>query len=214
MADTPAPAPEAPAEGAQPSQEPATQGQPQDSKSFNITELPKEAWEQIYKSDRFKQLNEKAKQAETLLKEKAEAERAALEQNGEWQKLAEAAKSEVETIKQSTIAAEIKAFAAKAGAVDINDVAALADKAAVKIEGGVVSGAEEAVQALVEAKPHLFNKTNQQPRVGSGTNPGDANNQGVPKFTMSQIKDPAFWQAHEADILQAFKNGTVVDDTK
>lgn len=185
-----------------------------EDKTFNIADLPKEAWAEIYKSDRFKQLNEKAKQAETVLKEKAEAEKKALEEQGEWQKLAENARSEVETLRNSTITSEIKAYAAKLGAVDLEDVAKLADRATVKFENGVVTGAEDVVKALAEAKPHLFNSNNQQPSVSRGTNPGNANNQGIPKFVLSQTKDPAFWREHEAEILQSMKNGTLIDDTK
>lgn len=186
-------------------------GESTENKGFNLAELPKEAWAEIYKSDRFKQLNEKAKQAETLIREKATAEETALKEQGKWKELAEAAETRIKAVEQSTVAAELKAYAAKLGAFDINDIAALADKAGVEIKDGVVTGAEEAVKALFEAKPHLFNNQNKT-TVGSGTNPGNGENSGVPKFTHSQIKDPTFWREHEQDIMQAIKSGNIVDD--
>jgi hypothetical protein len=182
-------------------------------KGYDLKSLPKEAWEAIYQSDRFKQLNEKAKTADTLLKEKQTQEDDLLKEQGKWQDIATKREQEVQTWKSNSINSEIKAFAAKLGAVDLNDVAALADKTGVQVdENGNITGAEEAVKALVENKPHLFSSNNQPPRVGTGTNPGNANNQGIPKFTHSQIKDPAFFKAHEKDIMAAIRAGTVVDD--
>lgn len=219
MADTPAPTtPLEPTDpnGTQPtaptSDNGGTGGNTTD-KTFNIADLPKEAWAEIYKSDRFKQLNDKAKQADSFLKEKEAAEEAALKEQGKWQELAEKAEQRIKAVEQSTLVAELKAFAAKAGAYDINDVAALADKAGVEIKDGVVTGAEEAVKALVELKPHLFNNQS-KPTVGSGTNPGNSSNQGNPKFTLSQINSmtPAEYAENKDAIMKAVSSGTVVND--
>lgn len=184
-----------------------------DASGFDIDKLDKSAWEKIFQHDRFKQLNEKAKAADQLLKEKKDADDAALKEQGKWQDLAGKREQEVERWKASSIASEIKALAAKEGAVDLDAVALLADKSGVKInDDGTITGAEEVVKAMRESKPYLFNNSNTRTQVGNGTNPGNANNQSVPKFTHSQIKDPVFWKAHEAEIMTALRTGQVVDD--
>ncbi|MEC5150877.1 hypothetical protein [Cryobacterium sp. GrIS_2_6] len=188
-------------------------GESAEGKGFNIADLPKEAWAEIYKSDRFKQLNDKAKQAEILIKDKATAEENSLKEQGKWKELAEAAETRIKSVEKSTIAAELKAFAAKLGAFDINDIAALADKAGVEIKDGVVTGAEEAVKALFDAKPHLFNNQTKT-TVGSGTNPGNSSNQGNPKFTLSQINNMtgAEYAENKDAIMRAITSGNVVND--
>jgi hypothetical protein len=184
-----------------------------DQNAFDINKLDKSAWEQIFQHDRFKQLNEKAKTADQLVKEKKEAEETALKEQGKWKDLASKREQDVERWKQSSISAEIKAIAAKHGAVDLDAVALLADKAGVTIDdSGNITGADDVVKALLESKPYLFNTSNTPKKVGTGTNPGDPANQGPPKFTHSQIKDPAFWKEHEKEILSALRAGQVVDD--
>lgn len=177
-------------------------------------ELSKEQWDAIYASGRFKTLNEKAKQADQLQKEKDEAERKQLEEQGKWQELANQNAEKATKFQTAAINAKIEAVAATNGSVDPAAVAQLLDKSGITIDDSMtVSGVEDAIAALKESKPYLFNNDKPSQRVGSGTNPGNANNQGIPKFTHSQIRDPQFFKEHEADIMTAFRTGQIVDDT-
>ena len=78
---------------------------------------------------------------------------------------------------------------------------------------GNIVGVEEAVKALKESDPYLFNNSNnnQTQRVGSATNPGNGSNTGY-KFTMSQIKDQKFYQEHRKEIGEALRAGQVDKD--
>lgn len=211
----------APAQPAQPAPEPKTpepaagagKGGEGDNKAWDPSQLSKEQWDAIYASGRFKSLNEKAKQADLLQKEKDEAEKKRLEDEGKWQELANQNAEKATKFQTAAINAKIEAVAATNGSVDPAAVAQLLDKSGITIDDNMtVSGVEDAINALKESKPYLFNNDKTPPRVGSGTNPGNAANQGNPKFTHSQIKDPAFFQKHEAEIMQAIRSGQVVDD--
>jgi Phage minor structural protein GP20 len=86
----------------------------------------------------------------------------------------DAAKAEIEAArgeaKAQRIAAAILAEAAKQKAIDPTDVVALIAKDAVTIgDDGQVTGAEDAVKALLEAKPHLVGVPKKpQPDPGQG----------------------------------------------
>lgn len=178
-------------------------------------ELSKEQWDAIYSSGRFKSLNDKAKLADKLQKDADAAERKRLEDEGKWQDLATKNEEKATRYQTAAISAKIEAVAAQQGSVDPEAVAALISKDGISISDDLtVTGVEEAISTLKESKPYLFNNSSNNPKLGSGTNPGDGNNQGTPKFTHTQIQDPKFFQEHEADIMQALKNNQVVDDRK
>jgi|GEM_PF-6271891 len=177
-------------------------------------DLTKEQWEAIYGSGRFKQLNDKAKQADTLQKAADEAERKRLEDEGKWQELANKNAQTAEQYKTVALNAEIKALAAAAGSVDPAAVAALIDKSGISVDDNLnVTGAESALNALKESKPYLFNNANNNnnsTRVGSPTNPGNTNT-GY-KFKMSEIRDPKFYAENKVAIKEAIKQGLVDKD--
>ena len=80
----------------------------------------------------------------------------------------ERAKKAEDAARARIIKAELKAFAIKAGIVDIDGLA-LADLSAVKLDDkGEVIGADEAIAALKKAKPYLFTTT-----TASGGKGGD-----------------------------------------
>lgn len=95
----------------------------------------------------------RAQEAEKKANEAAEAaKKAAEEATG---KIEEASKSAQLRI----IKAELKAFAVKAGIVDLDGLAFI-DMAKVKLtDAGEIEGADEAIDALRKAKPYLFTKT-------------------------------------------------------
>lgn len=199
---TPA-APAAPAEPAKPTFDPEK-------------ELTKEQWEAIYSSGRFKQLNERAQKASELEKAAKEAEEAKLKEAGEWQKLAESKDQELSALQGAVVNAEIRAEAARLGAVNPNIVANAIDLSGVEVDQktGNITGVEEAIAALKESDPYLFNSSNNNnsaPRVGSPTNPG-TNNTGT-KFKLSQLRDRKFYQEHRAEIQAALRNNQVENDS-
>jgi hypothetical protein len=178
-------------------------------------DLTAEQWQAIYGSGRFKQLNERAKQADSLQKQQEETERKQLEEQGKWQELAQKNADQATQYKSAALNAKVEAVAAKLGSVDPEAVAALLDKSAISIDDNLnVTGVEEAVNALKDTKPYLFNSSdnnNGTKRVGSPTNPA-TNNTGF-KFKMSEIKNPVFYREHATEIKQAIANGQVDKDS-
>jgi len=111
---------------------------------------------------------EAAKLTETqrLQAEKDEALRKAAEEAEKATKAKEAADKRV-------IDAEIRSIARALNANDANDVLSFVDKSKVSIdESGNVTGAEDAVKAVKEAKPYLFKSSTGGADAGGGGNPG------------------------------------------
>jgi len=92
-----------------------------------------------------------------------EAEKKAAEAADVAKKAAEEATGKIEEVSKSAqlriIKAELKAFAVKAGIVDLDGLA-FVDMSKVKLaESGEIEGADDAIDALRKAKPYLFTKT-------------------------------------------------------
>ena len=112
------------------------------------------------------------------------------------------------TLMEMKIASE----ATKLGAVDTEAVLKLIDRSSIKVdENGLTTGVEEAVKALQTGKTYLFGKPG-QPNIGNPTNPGTDTNQQVRRFKHSEIKDPEFYKANQAEIDKAFRLGLNEDD--
>lgn len=199
------PAPSADPKGGQPAATPPANPDP---KAVTLTD---EQLAAAFEHPRFKELNEKAKRADTLEKEKKAAETKALEEQGKWEEVAKSKDEQLTTMQKAVVTSEIKTVAATLGAVNPSIVANAIDRAEVTVgEDGSITGVSEAVEALKVSDPYLFSNSNQQPhaRVGSPTNPGTAPQTGY-KFTMTQIKDPAFYKEHRAEIGQAMREGQI-----
>ena len=176
--------------------------------------------ERLYKHPRFKTLRERAQTAEQKLEEtqKLEEERKLkrLEKKGKIQELADAYKTRAEEAENryqtALIDNKLQAEAIKGGAVDLEAVLKLVDRNSISIDkDGNISGVEEAITGLLESKPYLKGASNARP-IGTGTNPSDGDNSGAKTFTRSQIEDPAFYKENEKDILNAMKQGRIIDD--
>jgi hypothetical protein len=103
-------------------------------------------------------------EAERLKAEKEEAAKQALEAT-------EAAKKAQEKANQRIVNTEIKSIARTLNANDPSDVLALLDKSAIEMDDeGNVTGIEEAVKALKEAKPWMF-KLSIGADAAGGSNP-------------------------------------------
>jgi hypothetical protein len=170
----------------------------------------------LFQHSRFKQLNERAKKAAELEKQQEESEKKKLKEQAKWQELAEkteAEKAQLEQKYQSTlIDNKIQVLSAQLGAVDTEAVAKLIDRGTISIdENGNVTGVDEAIKSLQEAKPYLFDEQAVK-KLGNATNPGRDGNKTGKRFTHSQIQDPVFYAENEQDILIALRQGLITND--
>lgn len=170
--------------------------------------------ERIWKHPRFKELNERAKLGDQLKKEKEDAEQKKLEDDKKFQEALELEKkksAELETqLKQQSIDNSIKTEAVKLGAKNPETVAKLIDRSKISVNSdGSITGLTEAIKSLGESDKYLFDES--KVNLGNGTNPNGANN-GTPKFKLSEIQKPEFYQEHEKEITEAVKNGQVEND--
>lgn len=196
-----------------------TQNQPFDSTKLSDEDFNKVFDdERLWKHDRFKELNANAKAGKEAADKLKKLEEKQLEEQGKHKELAEKYKAEAEeakgALKKATINAKIQAEATKQGAGDLEAVLALINRENIKVDdNGNITGADEAVKGLLEAKPYLKGATSNNPQVniGSGSNPGTTNT-GAKKFTLSQIQNPEFYRENEKDIDEAYRTGNIIDD--
>lgn len=173
-------------------------------------------WDNAFEHERFKKLNEKAKKADEYEANRAKEEEEQLKSQKKFEELAnkkgeEAAdwKGKFETSQANN---RIIVEANKLGVIDTDAVLSLIDRSNIKVTDEGVEGVEDAVKALVEAKPYLVG--DQKPAVPnmSGANPAGQGQNQPPKFKHSQILDPKFFQENEKDIMEAFRLGLIEDD--
>lgn len=221
----PAPTPTPPADPAPAPKPSGTDPDPKPGNSaFDPSTLSDEDFNKLYEDNRlyrhprFKSLSERAKKADDLEKAQSEAERKALEEQGKWKELAEKnaadAKASAEKLQQVTVNSKIQSEAAKLGIVDTEAAVILLDRSKITVnEDGTVTGAEDALKALLEAKPYLKGGAPNTPDVGSGSNPSPGQTpEGTKKFKLSQLQDHKFFTENEKDIQAALKAGLVEND--
>lgn len=169
----------------------------------------------LWNQPRIKELREAQKLLKTQQTEAEKAEQERLKKQGEFQTLAE--QNEKKALdwqnKYTTALTDnaIMAEASKKGVTDLDAAKKLLDRSKLTVdENGNVQGAAEAVEQLVKDKPYLVGGA-AQPTVGSPTNP--ANPGGNGQFKLSQLQDPAFYQANQAAIQKAMATpGAIIDD--
>jgi len=171
--------------------------------------------ERLFRHKRFEQLRTEAKKAKEYEEAQKKAEEERLKAQGEFQKLAEQKDQELQQLKEQAkterLNSKILTEAIQAGAVDPDAVLALIDKTKITYgDDGSVSGVKEAVEELLAQKPYLL-KQIKGASVGSGTNP---TNLDTATFTMSQIADPAFYQANREAIQKASREGRIKNDRR
>ncbi len=169
----------------------------------------------LYKLGKVKELNELAKKAKKFEEDQATAEAERLKKQGEFEKLAANNKAEADKFKsqyqQSIINNKILQEAGKQGITRLDLVDKLIDKANIKLdEDGNATGITEAITKLITDNDFL--KTGGKNSLGGGTNPAGGTGQG--EFTITQIQDPVFYQAHAVEILKAQATGHIIDDRK
>ena len=134
----------------------------------------------------------KLSEAEKLQKRLAELERQQAEHERERQ--------------ERTLKYETMLTASKLGIVDPEAAYKLLDLASIEFEeDGTPRNIEKALRELIAKRPYLAGGA-----AGLATNPArSAVNPTV--FTRSQLRDPKFFQAHRDAIMQAMREGRVVE---
>jgi hypothetical protein len=158
-----------------------------DVKDKTVEQLKAELKEarKILSAANFQAVQER-KKLEAFEKEKAEKEEA---EKSEAQKLKEraekaeaAAQAAQDAIVQRDINDAIRDAAREAGFIDVSDALQLVDRSAIKLDGGKVTGAADAVKALAKSKTHLVKSPDKKappaaPGAGAGqgkAKPSDA----------------------------------------
>lgn len=170
----------------------------------------------LFKHSRFSELNDLAQEGKRLKEEQAKAKEEELRKKGEFETLAKQKEQEVTTLKEqiktSSINNSLIISASKLGIVDPDAALKLVDRSAISVaDDGTVTGAEDALKKLVEAKPYLGGKPGTT-RLGSPSAPGDQNTGDLKRFKHSEIKDPIFFRENEKDILASMKAGLIEMD--
>lgn len=203
--------------GTDPNNNANTGGQPLDLSKVGDADFEKVYDDpRLFKHPRFKSLTERAKKADELEKAQQKAEEEKLANAKKFEELATKRATERDTWKakytQSLQDNRIIASAIKAGATDTEAVLKLIDRTKIKIgDNDEITGVDEAVNALLTAKPYLKGKAGQTV-IGAGTAPGQGGQDAPKRFKLSQIQDPTFYRANEKDILKAIQLNLVEDD--
>ena len=156
---------------------------------------------------------------ERMQKEKEDAERKQQEESGKYKELyeSEVAKNqklvtEQQTIlKKSAITSELSKMGAKnpeiaSKLLDLDKIE-LSEEGSIKIES-----VEAQVKTLLEKEPYLFGK--EEPKnIGNSTGGTPENGATTTTtFKRSQLADSKFYAEHEAEIMTAMRNGTIIND--
>lgn len=201
---TPAPAPN-------PTPNPAPAG-------IDPAKFTDEDWNKIYENDtlykhnRFSKLREDAEFGKQAREAQKKAEEEKLKEQQKFDELAKRKEEEATTWKSkyenAQIDNQIIAEASKNGVVDVDAVLKLLDRSAVKLTDNGVEGVKEAVEKLLSEKSYLLGSNNNGKGFGKGANPTNTPS-GQKKFTLSQMRDHAFYTANRAEILEAQKKGEI-----
>lgn len=179
---------------------------------------------QYIRKDSYDVVAEKARIASDEKKQReadeAKAKEEEMRKKGEFEALAKAKEDEALSYKQKfELSVKNNALfveATKLGAIDLDAVSKLVDLSKVELsEDGSVK--PESVTAVLESlkaeKAYLFGATPTPSNIG---NPGGGaptgGNPATRTFKRSELQNHAFYKANEAEILQAYKEGKIIDD--
>jgi hypothetical protein len=187
----------------------------------NDGQLSDEAFQKVFDDPRlwthprFKELNQRAGKAAEYEKQQKEQEEKTLQEQGKLKELADLREKErneaLEKLNNVLLEQKIQIAAQKAGAVDLEAVVKLIDRAGITIDkDGGITGIDEAVKKLLSEKKYLA--TGNSTVIGNGTNPGDPGTPAAKRFKLSQLQDTVFYKEHEAEIALAYKAGTIEND--
>ncbi len=222
-ANPPAPTPPAdPSNPTPPAPTPPAPGAPVDLKTLDADQLQQVLENpNLWNLPRVKELRDQAAEAKRLKDEATAAENKRLEDNKEFETLAETRKGELETaqgqIKTMRIDQALTNKLVPEGVVDLDAALKLVDRSKLTIDdNGVVSGIDDVLTSLKTDKAYLFNKEGTppaDPSLGTPSNPtGGTPPTGPAKFKRSQLRDPKFYQENRDEILKAQQAGLIEDD--
>lgn len=145
-------------------------------------------------------------------KVKAEEEAKMTEQEKLQKRLAELERKEIEyqqSLQARTLEYEVKLHAARLGVVDPEVAYRLIDLKQVEFdEDGKPVNLEKVLKELIAKKTYLVG---QQSAV-SPTNPAQGRVSGQQVFVRSQLRDPKFFASNRDAILQAMREGRILED--
>jgi len=174
----------------------------------------------LWNLPRVKELRDQAAEAKTLKDAATAAENKRLEDNKEFETLAESRKTDLETaqgqIKTMRIDQALTNKLVPEGIVDLDAALKLVDRSKLTIDdNGVVSGIDEVLASLKTDKAYLFNNTGTppDPSLGTPSNPtGGTPPTGPAKFKRSQLRDAKFYTENRDEIIKAQAAGLIEDD--
>lgn len=151
---------------------------------------------------------DEAKRAEEELRKKGEFE--TLSKQKEEEALQYKQKYEL-SVKNNALITE----ATKLGAIDLDAVTKLVDISKVELsEDGSIK--PESVTAVLETlkaeKAYLFGEVKPSNIGNPGGGAPNGNNPAVRTFKRSELQNHAFYKEHEAEILEAYNQGKIIDD--
>lgn len=170
----------------------------------------------LFKHERFKSLNDRAKKADEYETAQADAENKKLEEEKKFEELTGKLKSENETLKaeKETMKVDFALQNAlmKEKVIDPEAALKLVDRSQITVDkDGNVEGADKAIEALKTGKPYLFGEGGTTSLGTPAGNPAGEPASGK-KFKLSQVQDPTFFQANKDEILKAWSAGNIEND--
>jgi hypothetical protein len=145
-------------------------------------------------------------------KVKAEEESKLSEQERLQRRLAELERKETEyqlALQARTLEYEVKLNAARLGVIDPEVAYRLLDLKQIEFdEDGKPINLEKVLRELIVKKPYLVSSG----ASSSPTNPAQGRVSGQQVFTRSQLRDPNFYATHRDAIMQALREGRILED--
>lgn len=168
--------------------------------------------ERIWKHPRFKELNDKAKQADELLHREEEEKTKKLEEDKKFEELLklEREKSQklAEQLQSSKVESAIQTEAVKAGIVDPEAALKLVDRGLIKTgDNGEPIGISDAIKALATSKPYLVDV--KKANLGDGTPPDGGN---ITKIKLSDAQNPEYYRKNQEAVDTALRTGNIEVD--
>lgn len=174
--------------------------------------------EDLWKHPRMKELLDANKELKDLKTSMSQAEEDKLKEDNKFKELADKKAAEVtqltEQLKTVRTDNALTIALSKVQVVDLDAALKLIDRSKLTIgDDGTISGIDDAVAVLKTDKAYLFNPAGgENPTLGNPANGGTPPNGAPAKFKRSQLQDPAFYKAHEKEILEAYSKGEIEDD--
>lgn len=153
------------------------------------------------------------KRLKELEDQKRQIDEAKLSETERLQKrLAELERKEIEyqqSLQARTLEYEVKLHAARLGVVDPEAAYRLLDVKQIEFdEDGKPVNVEKVMRELIAKKPYLAGGNGAM----SATNPAQGRISGQQVFTRSQLRDPKFFAANREAIMQAMREGRILED--